>query len=117
GLGSIVPLRPSARPPSDHICEPCGLSGPGFPDVVVPFSPPLVGRKGESLMVSSHASIPWYNLPPRAFPAKAWLENRYPFRVSPAFFIQPRGRATPAAASGRCEFPAKRWLAEQQQPH
>jgi hypothetical protein len=68
-------------------------------------------------MGSSHASIPWYNLPPRAFPAKTWLENRYPFRVSPACFIQPLARPAgglrAAAASGRRAFPAKRWLAEQ----
>ena len=39
---------------------------------------------------------PWYNAPARRFPAKDWLERRYPFRVS----IPPSaGRAARPAAS------------------
>jgi hypothetical protein len=48
------------------------------------------------------------------FPAKAWLEKRYPFRIPPALFARQKARATPAA-SARREFPAKIWSANRQQ--
>ncbi len=63
-------------------------------------------------MVSSSA-VPWYNRPPRPFPAKRWLETYYPFRVSPALFAQPPASARRVTAQPR-EFPAKRWLRERQ---
>jgi hypothetical protein len=59
--------------------------------------------------MSSSPATPWYNVPARAFPAKRWLEKRYPFRVSPLLFLPPLARQV-GAASARREFPAKRWL-------
>ena len=57
-------------------------------------------------MISS-ARVPWYNVPPRPFPAKRWLETRYPFRVSPSALARHGGHAT---APGRRAFPALVWL-------
>jgi hypothetical protein len=58
--------------------------------------------------MASSQSIPWYNVPPRRFPAKRWLEQRYPFIVSPAIFA--RWAETPAAPTSRRRFPALVWL-------
>ncbi len=54
----------------------------------------------------SNGAIPWYNVPARRFPALIWLEQRYPFVVSPVVFA----RRTDALASGRRWFPALVWL-------
>ncbi|HEY7358785.1 MAG TPA: hypothetical protein VH590_20020 [Ktedonobacterales bacterium] len=60
-------------------------------------------------MVSS-GPVPWYNLPPREFPAQKWLKRRYPFSVSPSVFA--RHAATPAATWR--PFPALLWLAQRE---
>ncbi len=60
-------------------------------------------------MVSS-ARVPWYNRPPRPFPAKRWLETRYPFRVSPSALAR---HGSHAAAPGRRLFPALVWREQQ----
>ncbi len=62
-------------------------------------------------MVSSSA-VPWYNRPPRPFPAKRWLEQRYPFRVSPSVFVW-QNPAAPAPGVPR-RFPAQVWLEARQ---
>jgi hypothetical protein len=64
--------------PIDHICEPLRPRAARVPDVVVPFSRQSNCQKGKSHMVSN-GSVPWYNRPPRPFPAKDWLRERYPF--------------------------------------
>ena len=60
--------------------------------------------------MASNGPVPWYNLPPREFPAQEWLKRRYPFIVSPAVFAR---YAAPPAAAWR-PFPALLWLAERQ---
>ncbi len=62
-------------------------------------------------MISS-GFIPWYNRPPRPFPAKRWLETRYPFRVSPSA-LGWQGPRPAGSATFRREFPAKRWRDQQ----
>ncbi|HEY7356965.1 MAG TPA: hypothetical protein VH590_10885 [Ktedonobacterales bacterium] len=52
--------------------------------------------------------VPWYNVPARRFPAQKWLEQRYPFIVSPSVFA--RLAETPAALAARRRFPALVWL-------
>ena len=56
----------------------------------------------------SNGSVPWYNAPARRFPALIWLEQRYPFSVSPASVAR---RADALAAAGRRPFPVLVWLA------
>ena len=55
------------------------------------------------------ASVPWYNMPPREFPARRWLRARYPFLVSPLVFAQAAASAASDGAARR-DFPAKVWL-------
>ncbi len=64
-------------------------------------------------MVSS-SPLPWYNVPPRLFPAQVWLEQRYPFRVPRLAFARvaannPNDGVTPRP------FPAKVWLEQRRQ--
>ena len=58
----------------------------------------------------SNGSGSWYNVPPRPFPALVWLEQRYPFRVSPSALAW---QGAHPAARGRRPFPAQAWLAWQ----
>jgi hypothetical protein len=64
-------------------------------------------------MVSTEP-IPWYNRPPRPFPAKVWLEARYPFRVPrPALAWATIHAATDGIAPR--PFPALVWLRQRGQ--
>ncbi|HEY7358876.1 MAG TPA: hypothetical protein VH590_20475 [Ktedonobacterales bacterium] len=58
-------------------------------------------------MVSS-GPVPWYNRPPRLFPARDWLERRYGFRLPPLCCATPRPPID--AWEPRRDFPVKRWL-------
>jgi hypothetical protein len=63
-------------------------------------------------MVSS-SPVPWYNRPPRPFPAKRWLEARYPFRVPRPALAWATIHATSDGVAPR-PFPAQIWLAVRQ---
>jgi hypothetical protein len=58
-------------------------------------------------MVSS-ASIPWYNRPPREFPVKRWMRQRYGFSLPPLAVAPPTPPARVAMPERR-RFPAKVW--------
>ncbi len=60
----------------------------------------------------SDDSIPWYNLPPREFPARRWVQQRYGFVLPPLFFAQPAH--VPCTSLVRRPFPAKVWLKKRQ---
>jgi hypothetical protein len=55
-------------------------------------------------------TLPWYNLPPREFPAKRWLRQHYGFTVSLSVFA----RQSVALPMPR-RFPALVWV-ESRQP-
>jgi hypothetical protein len=68
-------------------------------------------------MVSSD-SVPWYNRPPRPFPARNWLadwvKDRYPFSMPPIVFA----RLVERRPAGWCVspprvFPVKGWQQRQ----
>ncbi len=63
--------------------------------------------------MGSSGSVPWYARPPRDFPAKRWLRQRYPFRVSFAPFRLLTARPAGWATSPPRDFPA--WVRWNQQ--
>jgi hypothetical protein len=60
--------------------------------------------------MSSSQSIPWYNVPPREFPIKRWLEQRYGFFVPTSIFARPVSRPAGWFVSPPRDFPARPWL-------
>jgi len=83
--------------------------------MVVPFSLPLVGKEGASLMVSSRF-VPWHDRPARPFPAQVWLAQRFSFHIKTPLAVR---RAAPSASAEaplwvRRPFPAKVWLEARQ---
>ncbi len=59
-----------------------------------------------------HASTftPWYNAPARRFPAKVWLEDRFPFRIVTPLSARRQACSSAPAQQARRLFPAKIWL-------
>ncbi len=56
-------------------------------------------------------SVPWYNRPPREFPAQKWLKQRYGFILPPLVFASPAPPARVATLERR-RFPALLWVEE-----
>ena len=64
--------------------------------------------------MASSSPLPWYNVPPRLFPAQVWLEARYPFRVPRSALAWATVHTTSDGVAPR-PFPALVWLLARQQ--